>query len=383
MATEFAIDSIIALVMAFLAVLAGCSERPEANELADDDQAVEGRFAVDASGVRTAEVIDREDGPVTVLVEGEPVGGEYERVWQPVFSPGGESVAFPAYRDGQWFVVRDGEPVGGRYDGGDRPVFCPDGERLAFAAWEDGEGFVVADGRAVSRRFDWVGTPVFCPDGSSIAFAAERDGEAFVLVDGRQVGDRYDEVRSPVFCPVDGWVLFAAREGDAWFVVRDGSPWGVRYPLGAMGWIEHLAAGPAGQSAAFVVRRETEYFVVWDFARVAGHYTAVGPPVFDPSGRNLAFAAARSEDDWVLVVNGAELDVERGATRIQDVVFAPSGDVLACWVQVGGKWFVYRSGELRPEPYDAPVALRASPEDGRLVIVGLRGGAVRRETVEW
>jgi len=114
------------------------------------------------------------NGKVLAFLDGKQVGGEYEGIYSPVFSPDGSRFAFVADRGPKSFlVVNDGE--GPSFDKVVTPRFTPDGTRIVYRARSDGRRFVVvADsvGKTLREhaRHEAVFDVTIAPDGKSIGY---------------------------------------------------------------------------------------------------------------------------------------------------------------------------------------------------------------------
>jgi hypothetical protein len=113
-------------------------------------------------------------GKVVAFLDGKRVGGEYEGIYSPIFSPDGSRFAFVADRGPKSFlVVNDGE--GPSFDKVVNPRFTPDGTRIVYRARSDGRRFVVvADPGAKTLREHTRHEAVFdvmtSPDGKSVGY---------------------------------------------------------------------------------------------------------------------------------------------------------------------------------------------------------------------
>jgi hypothetical protein len=166
-------------------------------------------------------------------------------------------LAYGAMRAGKWFVVNDGVE-GPQYVGAYNPVFSPDGKRLAFPALDKDEErkFCVCDGEE-GKRYEDVDQITFSPDGRHLAYSAtvkkfillkyvlpsHYRTDQLAVVDGIE-GPMYYYVRGPVFSAdskhagylgwsndkqqysgvVDGRTTGIIENLDAHSVIDDGDP---------------------------------------------------------------------------------------------------------------------------------------------------------------
>ena len=184
-----------------------------------------GKPALSSDGKSMAIVAVRHmGGKARVLLDGEQVGGEYDRVKGLEFSSNGRSLMFIAEKDGKYLVVRDGTPVGDAYDRVWGTTCSPDGSSVALVALKDGKQFVILDGKQVNPPgFTAFGVPFFSPNGRSLAYLAWAGRQVFVVKDGRQASEAFDGVHSLKNSPDGTGILFAATRGTK--VIRGAIPW--------------------------------------------------------------------------------------------------------------------------------------------------------------
>jgi hypothetical protein len=126
--------------------------------------------------VRINDWIWRTAYPVLTDLTLSPVGLRGAAIGQspPPSDPG--VAELPEHR---WQVVVDDRPWPGWFDRLYRPVFSEDGASVALRAERGGKETIVCDGRIYPKGFDRVWDPVFCPDGRHLLIRA-REGDSFV-----------------------------------------------------------------------------------------------------------------------------------------------------------------------------------------------------------
>ena len=246
------------------------------------------------------------------------------------------------------------------------PVFCPDGGKLAYRARQGSRWFVVVDDRR-GPEFDRVGSPVFSPDGRQLAYWARQGKKEFIVLDDRK-GPTFDGAGFPVFSPDGGQVAYRAREGNRWFVLR-GAEKGPAFDdigyytapdTGRGSDIADVVFSPDGRQLAYAARRGAQWFIVRD-GQPGPAFDHVGLPVFGPDGR-LAHRARQNDREFILLAGqkGPEFDF------VGNPVFSPDGREVAYWAQQGEAEFILH-GE-RKGPTFAQVGAPVFDRNGRQVV---------------
>jgi Tol biopolymer transport system component len=156
-----------------------------------------------------------------IVVNGKPLE-TFLLVDQPVFSPDGLRVAYPAKAGGQpkWMMVWGDRRGDAHYDTVESPVWSPDGKRIAYKAmWKFKWIVVIDDGK--NELFDAIGAVAWSPDSAKVAYAAQKDGKWYMVVHHRRL-ETFDEILTPAhWSPDSKKVAFGARKGQAlvWRVV--------------------------------------------------------------------------------------------------------------------------------------------------------------------
>jgi Tol biopolymer transport system component len=153
----------------------------------------------------------------TLSADGKPVWGTFVEVWNPRFSPDGQTIAaVVAPEFGKWTIAINGSPWRTTFsDTVLAPVFSRDGKRVAaigkrsrdpmnmgsslHAIAENDRWTIAVDGIPWEQEFDMIWDPVFSPDGSRVAAKAEINGKYCVVVDGKPGKTMYDALWPPVF----------------------------------------------------------------------------------------------------------------------------------------------------------------------------------------
>lgn len=292
-----------------------------------------------------------------------------------VCSPDARHVAFPVTTDNGQCMVIDGAdgPLLRRIPDA-QPVFGPGSAQTAYVAETlDRRWCVVADGVPgppfVSLAPHYV---VFSPDGARVAYMAEvtttsSAGRSWcVVADGVQ-GPKQAQVSLPVFS-LDGRHL-AYKAGGRYFL--NGKP-----AKGAYTVQGELTISPAGGRVACTaipsgtIRGGTEAYtdyivigrklVVVDDVRGETH-DAIGPFVFSPDGKHLAYAASDG-GKWSIILDGVRSEGKYDA--ISTPVFSPDG-LHHAYVAKRGMNVVVVDG--KPGSYHDAVTALAFSADSRHV----------------
>jgi len=147
-------------------------------------------------GQRVAAVVAPDFGKWTVAVDGSPWGRTFsDAVWPPVFSPDGRRVAAIVKESKQpmhmqsalhnipgndrWTIVVDGTPWQEDFDMIWEPVFSPGGDTVAAKAERNGKYCIVVNGRPGKQWFEALWDPVFSPNGEKILIRCVENGKYY------------------------------------------------------------------------------------------------------------------------------------------------------------------------------------------------------------
>ena len=103
-----------------------------------------------------------------------------------------------------------------------------------------------------------------------------------------------------------------------------------------------------------------------------GEYDEIGPVIFSPDGKRVAYPAKR-DSKWFMVVDRQE-GPEYDKISLSREVFSPDSKRLVYGAMKGDKWFVVLDGKAGPESgYDNVGYFSFSPDSKRLVYATERG----------
>ncbi len=299
-------------------------------------------------------------------------------VQSPVWSPGGQRIAFVNRRDGGkeiYVVSADGSGQrrltrDARYPA--TPAWSPDGRKIAFEGGPDGSTttgvYVVnADGSG-QRRLANGHAPAWSPDGRAIAFFS--DNKIYLMnADGTEhralTKPLTAGARSLAWSPDGRKLAFFSAGGSCpqacfnlYVVNSDGS--GLRKLTGKLaagagpgrGPETDPAWSPDGQTIAFVglnaSRGEPIYVVKADGSRLrnltpkpVGAYAA---PAWSPNGRKIAFVSKRDGNSEIYVMNAngkRQRNLTRNPAYDADPAWSPDGRIIAFASNRDGNYGVY------------------------------------------
>jgi len=212
---------------------------------------------------------------------------------------------------------------------------------------------------------------VISPDGRHIGWVQPADGQQSAVFDG--VAEKpYDAVAALTFTPNSLWHAYAARSGTTWRIVVNGREQPAFERVGPPVFSPHsrrLAYTALGADGRVVVAEAPgapgkPYEQVFELG-----------PVFSPDSQHLAYGARRG-DQWYLVLDGEEqgpFDFLGSATGIH---FSPDSRRVAFGTLKDGKWRVVVDGRGGPL-YDNLGQLAFSPDGSRLAYVAQQEGKWR------
>lgn len=281
---------------------------------------------------------------------------QYENVSQETFSLDGKRVAYIVKAKDKEFVVVDDKP-GTEYDYVNDLQFSLNGKRFGYNAGIGKKYFGVIDGKQglgseIMTHF------AFSQDGRKMAYAVKQDGKSFVIVDD-QIGPQFDFVMEPKFDSA-GHVFYLAKYGNnilddhGWVAIMDQD-----VVLLIEGYPSDFTFSPDFSFAYVVNKNDRTYMVV--NKEISQAYYQVGPPVFSPDGKLLAFAASEKEGATFLVVVKTPPKEKTGGERSEpleglskgpefdavsdDVFFRADGSLVAYTARKNGKWIIVADGK--------------------------------------
>ena len=74
-----------------------------------------------------------------IAVDGVPWGETFDMVWDPVFSPNGDTVIAKVEREGRFSIAINGKVWDHNFEALWEPAFSPDGTKVLIKAVEDGK----------------------------------------------------------------------------------------------------------------------------------------------------------------------------------------------------------------------------------------------------
>ena len=247
-------------------------------------------------------------------------------------------------------------------------VASPDGEHFAFYGMRldnsRRRSSVVRDGESVVVRKEPIG-PIFSPDSQHLAyFYSNPTGQWFLTVD-HHPAQSDSPVCKPIFSPDSQRVAYWARVHKKIFFVDNGN----RHHMYEAVRRGTLKASPGSERWAYVAKHEGKWCVVVNDIPGPG-YEDIGDTIaFSPDNARLAYWAKRSDDLWVVVVNGKEV-LDTLCRAHAGLVFSPDSSRFAYFARRHADWIlVVNDKEVRSHQWVDGESLIYSPDSRRLAYV--------------
>ncbi|MFD1105138.1 amidohydrolase family protein [Sphingobium olei] len=303
------------------------------------------------------------------------VGDYFSDARQPVWSPDGKTIAYFAYRDGNydlWIMDADGgnarQLTSGTFD--DRePAWSPDGKTIAFSSDRAGKGdpsyniwtIDVATGAVAQVTSDPSEDrlPTWSPDGKTIAYSSTRDSKSAIwatnLADGteRLLKEAAGKADAPSYGP-KGQLAYVVADAQGSHLEIDGVAvsgsenvfpfrvsWGAggRYSYVSDGLIRQRT-GKAVKTVPFAARLEVTRP---SYVRAKRDWDSTAPrkavgilkPRLSPDGQSIAFIALG--DLYVVPVTGGKpTNLTNDHAMDADPSWSPDGSKLVYTSDKGG-----------------------------------------------
>jgi WD40 repeat protein len=296
----------------------------------------------------------------------------------PEFSGDGASVAYKVKQNGKEFVMI-GAYKGPEFDSVSDILFAPDENQVVYRAKLGTREFIMVGDRK-GPEFDKVVLTLslhpphpFSPDGMKLLYLANQ-GDKWFVVNNDQKGPEYTMVVDPIFAP-DGTETYAAQEGDLgendkWFIIVG------RERVHAVNAIFVLRPSFSQDITrlAYIAQDDQGYLLVANDGPGV-RYDLIGDLVFSPSGHVLAFRAKRGKKEFI-VADGQEGPEFEVTSRIHfdavgNPVFSPDGHKIAYSVrQQDGKSLVVfgdaTQSDFTRSTFDSVSSIVFSPDGARV-----------------
>jgi len=405
------------LAGALLAPAAGAVALPEAAEadVAGADPAGRTRAVTLTQGTDLAVAVSPDGKTLALDVVGVlwvlPIEGGAARrltddlfdIGQPVWSPDGSTIAFQAYRDGNfniWTIGADGNGLRqwthGPYDHRE-PQFSPNGRTLLFSSDISGSYGIYTLDLTSGDVATWADTaveeyePTWSPDGKSVAFVVANTSIAVVDSQGVRTMPVQAEptavLHAPTFSP-DGKTIYYTQilnntsqlmaAGKPVVTGEDVFPFRISWlPSGdfiytADGVVKRRSGGVVPFAAEVhtttpVYRKRQRDFTSSRPRQVKG----IGSPVLSPDGSSVAFRSLN--DIYTMRIGSRPVPLTRDSFWKSDPAWSPDGRWLSYSSDRGGKldiWLysVVSRSHKQLTNVDGAAALSASwSRDGKLL----------------
>lgn len=162
-----------------------------------------------AYGAQTNPYEDKAESGWRIVVGGKK-GPVFDMVGEPVFSPDGTLVAYPAEKGGNSFVMV-GDQKGEEFNHIKNLTFSPAGNHVAYYARSGDNDLLVLDGKK-GPAFLTLNDPfVWSPDGRAVAYKSQESGKYFIMA-GDKRSEPLQSVWPPVFSSDGKKVAFGAEK---------------------------------------------------------------------------------------------------------------------------------------------------------------------------
>ncbi len=328
------------------------------------------------------------DDEWTVALNGKTWEESWDFVWNPQISADGSVVAVQIKDGPRYGLAIDGKPLDGQFESMREFALSADGQHTAAAVqmervpegdifkYAEGVWSVAVDGTPWDERFLNVYGPAFDGTGKRVAAQVRLDIADYSVIADRKVWDaKYGSVWEPVFRP-DGALLAPVRANGSWTLAQDGDfLWKGRY---AQLWRTVLSPD-ASRVAAVVAPGFGRWTVAVDDVPWALTFeSAVLSPIWSPNGKRVA-VAFRDADRWGIAIDGKRW--AEGFDMVWDPVFSPDSSVAVTKVERDGGFTFDAEGRLWNNWFDALWDPVFSPDGNAVLVRGVVDGAYYRQVV--
>jgi Tol biopolymer transport system component len=218
------------------------------------------------------------------------------------------------------------------------PRFLPGSTTPVYLAKLGDDYFVVVGDRRLGP-YNSVGEPLEISDGAAqpYGFVAGASGRDVIVINGQTLAEVPGAV-SLRLGPTPGQFAYVTKKGDGYSVSWAqliGSP----KELGPYTDVQSVRFSPDGKRLAFVATRGNRSFAVVDGQENRAYPDVVIGPIFSTDSSRVAYAAWKTDEKLVVVVDGRESNEYDDIGR-DSIVFSPQGTHLAFTARSGSRWFV-------------------------------------------
>ncbi len=280
-----------------------------------------------------------------VVDDGNP-GAVYDKIFDLIFSPDSEHLAYVAIKDRQMILIVDGKELA-THDRVGIPLFSSDSKRFTYAFQKKNKWYIVIDENQ-SPSYEQVYKLVFSPDLKRFSYTAKKKGKWFCIVDGKEGPGFEKGIDGFRFSPDSSRYAYIGVNNDDVTVITDGVP-GCDYQS-----IGELYFSPNSKHIVYRAFKlmTQKWWTILDGKEYFNAYYGIRQYHFSSDSKHLAFHAFKSTDQTVMVVDRKEQCASHNFKILGDPYFSPDGNHIAYYARAGNEnWKLVIDGHVLPGSY--------------------------------
>ena len=245
----------------------------------------------------------------------------------------GKRLAFVAGKGKSKMVMHDDTPIGvhpvGEFAVGIPPILSADGSVVAYKLIieQSGKSYVLSNGKA-GPQFDFIGQIVLSSDGKQLAYLVETgEGDRLYIIVGDDRRGPYAWVRNIVFTGRGKTLAYAADTFEGWSAFIGGRV------LPCPEDVKEVFVSPDGSNVGYIISQDQGGDRVQLGEHLGPVFTEVHTPVFDDTGKRIAYRALLDRKTYVVV---GSIKIEAPGV-VSDPVWSGDGNSLSYGAHLGQK----------------------------------------------